>query len=184
MLGLPGHVRAGCARRPRTACCRISATSPLSPVPAIDGNGSPQPSGSTVDSAGGRGRPREPALDLGSSARKLGQIFRSLICLTAHMRADPSTRLIVVETHFDGFFYARCKTRSLRGRPYEGNRLVRARVAMWSDPQGASQLQRARTSAAMIGAMAFITGKRSAPNRLRFRKEWGRASSATNTCGC
>ena len=48
---------------------------------------------------GGEGDPSEPALDLGSSARKLGQIFRSLICLTAHMRADPSTRLIVVETH-------------------------------------------------------------------------------------
>ena len=41
-----------------------------------------------------------------------------------------------------------------------------------------------RVGAATVGAMAFITGKRSAPNRLRFRKEWGRASSATNTCGC
>ena len=39
----------------------------------------------------GEGDASEPALDLGFAARKLGQISRSLICLTGHTRADPST---------------------------------------------------------------------------------------------
>ena len=54
-------------------------------------NGSPRPSGSSVDSAAGEGDASEPTLDLGFAARKLGQISRSLICLTGHTRADPST---------------------------------------------------------------------------------------------
>ena len=39
----------------------------------------------------GEGDASEPTLDLGFAARKLGQISRSLICLTGHTRADPST---------------------------------------------------------------------------------------------
>ena len=54
-------------------------------------NGSPRPSGGSVDSAAGEGDASEPTLDLGFAARKLGQISRSLICLTGHTRADPST---------------------------------------------------------------------------------------------
>ena len=54
-------------------------------------NGSPRPSGGSVDSAAGEGDTSEPTLDLGFAARKLGQISRSLICLTGHTRADPST---------------------------------------------------------------------------------------------
>ena len=42
-------------------------------------------------SAAGEGDASEPTLDLGFAARKLGQISRSLICLTGHTRADPST---------------------------------------------------------------------------------------------
>ena len=57
----------------------------------ITKNGSPRPSGGSVDSAAGEGDASEPTLDLGFAARKLGQISRSLICLTGHTRADPST---------------------------------------------------------------------------------------------
>ena len=57
----------------------------------ITRNGSPRPSGGSVDSAAGEGDASEPTLDLGFAARKLGQISRSLICLTGHTRADPST---------------------------------------------------------------------------------------------
>ena len=81
----------GCNVAEDAAQSLVSSTSRVCPMTTANShsNGSPRPSGGSVDWLRARAMPANQ--DLGFAARKLGQISRSLICLTGHTRADPST---------------------------------------------------------------------------------------------